>query len=213
MDKQNYYPIYLMPSKIKNTFNTNDPAIRQALIVKIVEDHKDDPAKIIEELGINHGSVRADIAAVNGIMHCYEIKSDRDTLLRLPGQIKAYNAVFDRVTIVVGYTHIYDAIELVPEWWGITVAKENEYGTIVFSEIRSPMVNSGKDGRSIARLLWREEALAILEELNQAHGYRSKPRSLIYEKLAACLDTNALADRVKEVLCLREAWRVPVPQV
>ena len=86
-----------MQTKNKNFFDTNDLIIREALRIKIQDDHKTDPALIIEELGVNHGSARADIAAVNGILHCYEIKSDRDTLLRLPGQIKAYNAVFDQV--------------------------------------------------------------------------------------------------------------------
>ncbi len=202
-----------MQTKNKKPFSTNDQIIRVALRDELQKLHKDDPVKIIEELGINHGSARADIAAVNGIMHCYEIKSDRDTLLRLPGQIKAYNAVFDRVTIVVGLSHIYEAMELIPDWWGITVAKANEAGTVVFSQIREAQLNLGRDSESIARLLWREEALRILEDMDQAYGFRSKPRSVIYGKLAESVELNILADKVKNILCLRQAWRVPAPQV
>ena len=199
-----------MQTQNKKSFNTNDQIIRVALRGMLQRLHENDPVKIIEELGINHGSVRADLAAVNGIMHCYEIKSDRDTLLRLPAQIKAYNAVFDRVTVVVGLSHIYEAMELIPDWWGITVAKSDREGVIVFSRIREAQLNQDRDSESIARLLWRNEALRILEDINEAHGFRSKPRNVIYEKLAQSVELNVLADRVKKVLCVRQSWRVPV---
>lgn len=192
----------------KHSFDTNDQIIRVALKAKLENLYGDDPEhRIIEELGVNHGSVRADIAVVNGVMECYEIKSDRDTLLRLPGQIKGYNAVFDKITIVVGFTHIFEAMELIPDWWGITVAKQDVSGSIVFSHIREAQFNQARDSVSIARLLWREEALRILEEMNEADGYWSKPRSAIYSKLATILEVGALADRVREAICLRDSWR------
>jgi hypothetical protein len=201
-----------MHTQNKNqSFSTNDQIIRRALRAKIECDHKTDPALIIEELGVNHGSTRADIAAVNGIMHCYEIKSDKDTLLRLPEQIKAYNAVFDRVTLVVGFSHVYEALELIPDWWGVTVAKQASDG-VVLHEIRQAAVNGGRDGQSIARLLWRGEALAILEELDQAYGFRSKPRSAIYEKLADTMEVDDLSNRVKKTLCLRYDWQASLQQ-
>lgn len=201
-----------MQTQNKKSFNTNDQIIRVALRGMLQRLHENDPVKIIEELGINHGSVRADLAAVNGIMHCYEIKSDRDTLLRLPAQIKAYNAVFDQVTVVVGLSHIYEAMEVIPDWWGITVAKSDREGVIVFSRIREAQLNQGRDSESIARLLWRKEALRILEEIDEDHGFRSKPRNVIYEKLAQSVELNVLADKVKEVLCVRQSWRVPARQ-
>lgn len=192
----------------KHTFNTNDQIIRKALKAKLEKVYKDDPEhKIIEELGINHGSVRADIAVVNGLLECYEIKSDRDTLLRLPGQVKGYNAVFDKVTIVVGFTHVFEAMELIPDWWGVTVAKQDASGLVVFSHIREAQFNEAREGVSIARLLWREEALKILDEMNEADGYWSKPRSIIYNKLATVLEVDNLADRVREAICLRDSWR------
>lgn len=206
--KHNIYPVSDMQVKDKKSFSTNDKLIRQALKIKIRSDHKSDPALVIEELGVQHGLARADIAAVNGIMHCYEIKSDKDTLLRLPKQIKAYNAVFDRVTLVVGFSHIYEAMEIIPDWWGITIAKETDNG-VAFSEIRQSEINLSRDSRSLARLLWRGEALAILEELDQASGYRSKPRSVIYDKLIETITIDDLSERVKKTLCLRYDQQEP----
>jgi len=194
--------------KQKQFFDTNDQIIRAALKTKLESLYKHDPDhRIIEELGINHGSVRADVAVVNGILECYEIKSDRDNLIRLPSQIKGYNSVFDKVTIVVGFSHIYEAMELVPDWWGISVAKQNMAGDIVFSQIREAELNNQRESVSIARLLWRQEALRILDELNEAEGYWSKPRKVIYSRLAHILEVNLLADKVREAICLRDSWR------
>ena len=63
---------------------------------------RDKKVRIIEELGVKHGTARVDIAVVNGIMHGYEIKSDKDTLQRLPRQISTFNPIFDQLTLVVG---------------------------------------------------------------------------------------------------------------
>jgi hypothetical protein len=48
---------------------------------------------MLDEFGLEHGEVRVDVAVINGELHGYEIKSERDTLERLPRQVKAYSAV------------------------------------------------------------------------------------------------------------------------
>jgi len=188
---------------------TNDVIIRSALKEDLEKRHaQDKELRIIEELGIQHGSVRIDIAVINGIMHGYEIKSDRDTLERLPGQMTEFNAVFDRITLVVGKQHLYRAIHVVPDWWGITIAKINTGGKVVFQTIRKPEDNKKQDKISIARLLWREEALRILEEHDQAGGVRSKPREFVYKRLADVLTADILRERVRKTLLTpREDWR------
>lgn len=191
---------------------TNDVIIRSALKKKLDNHHANDSKlRIIEELGVRHGTTRIDIAVVNGIMHGYEIKSDRDTLERLPEQINEFNAVFDKLTLVVGKRHLYDAINLIPDWWGVMVAKINENNEVVFHAIREAERNQEQIGVSIARLLWKKEALQILEEQNKAIGLRSKSRELIYEKLANTLKVNALKKRVRDTLVFREDWRSDAP--
>jgi len=189
--------------------STNDKVIRNALREDLRKRHAHDKKlRIIEELGIRHGSVRIDIAVVNGIMHGYEIKSDRDTLERLPEQITQFNEVFDRLTLVVGKQHLYRAIHVVPDWWGITIAKINTEGQVVFQIIREPEDNKKQDKVSIARLLWREEALRILEEHDKADGVLSKPREFIYQRLADVLEAYILKERVRKTLLVpREDWR------
>jgi hypothetical protein len=193
---------------------TNDKIIRAALKADLEQLHAGDPRlRIVEEFGIEHGAIRIDIAVVNGFLHGYEIKSDRDTLLRLPEQMDAYNSVFDQVTLVVGKQHLYDAVNLVPDWWGITVAKLGSDGSVVLNRIREAGNNAQQCSIAIARLLWRSEALQILEEAGKADGLRSKPRELIYERLCTVLDLLRLEEKVREILFFREDWRPDAPLV
>jgi hypothetical protein len=187
---------------------TSDKLIRSALKKQLEKEYREDPnAKIIEELGISHGAARVDIAVVNGILHGYELKSDLDTLYRLPEQMRIYNSVFDQVTLVVGKSHLHEAVKLIPEWWGVVIAKKDTGNKVIFQTIREADENHSKDSVSIARLLWRSEALFILEEVGQAKGLRAKPRKDIYERLATVVDQNFLSNKVRERLFLRTNWR------
>lgn len=185
---------------------TSDKLIRADFKTSLKNKYSD--AMIVEELGITHGAARIDIAIINGEIHGYELKSDLDTLDRLPEQMRIYNSVLDKVTLVVGKKHLFEAINIVPEWWGIIIAKiANSSKKIAFYEIREADENPCQDKVAIASLLWREEALKILEEINQAKGVRSKPRKFIYERLVEVLDGPILRDTVRTHLCTRVNWR------
>jgi len=188
---------------------TNDKVIRAALNQHLQKLHSGNPKlRIIEELGVEHGAARMDVVVINGVLHGYEIKSDRDTLLRLPEQMGIYNSVFDQITLVVGKSHLHDAINLVPDWWGVTLAKViNSNGLISFCSIRKADENLEKNSVDIASLLWRDEALHILEQMDHSRGVRSKPRKVLYERLAAVLDQSTLREKVRECLFLRTSWR------
>ncbi|MDP2709395.1 MAG: sce7726 family protein [bacterium] len=198
-----------MPYQITST---NDSMIRVVLREKLEKKHsKDKHVRIIDELGLHHGDARVDIAVVNGVMHGYEIKSDQDTLLRLPEQIQVYNSVFDKMTLVVGKSHLYEAIKMIPDWWGVIVAKADVNGNVVFNTIRKEENNKEQNQISVAKLLWREEALRILEDMDEAKGLRSKPRDLIYTKLSTVLDQKTLNKKVRETIFFRADWRSESP--
>ncbi|MDA8118743.1 MAG: sce7726 family protein, partial [Gammaproteobacteria bacterium] len=71
---------------------------------------------VLDELGICRGEVRVDVAVVNGEIHGYEIKSDRDSLRRLASQVELYSKVLDQATLVAGERHFDAAAALLPEW-------------------------------------------------------------------------------------------------
>lgn len=189
--------------------HTNDRSIRIALRENLEGSRKENPEiKIIEELGLSHGAARIDMAVVNGSIHGYELKSDVDTLGRLFEQMQIYNAVLDQITLVVGKYHLHKAIKMVPEWWGIIIAKISPSGNgVSFCNIREAVDNPCQDNVAIASLLWREEALEVLEERGLAHGVRSKTRMSIYERLAEVLDVQTLRTAVRRCLCARVRLR------
>ncbi len=168
----------------------NDYQIRAALKRKLfVQYFRDPETLILDEVGIRHDAARIDLVVVNGTLHGFEIKSDRDTLKRLPDQARIYNSVLDRITLVTGHRHADEATQIIPEWWGVKLAVAGPRDAIHFSNIRAPRNNPSPDILAIAKLLWRDEALAFLDELGVADGLRSKPRAVIYARLAEVVAT------------------------
>src|SRR5207244_95753 len=95
----------------------------------------------------------------------FEIKSEHDTLRRLPRQADAYGRVFDRCTAVLAERHRDGAVALLPEWWGITTVSVN--GHVAFDDARKARPNPRIDPEVLVRLLWREEVGAALSGLGQ----------------------------------------------
>src|SRR5579859_6616820 len=96
-----------------------DIDIRQTLMNEMCRLHQgDSETLIVEELGLCQGIARVDLAVVNGSLHGYEIKSERDTLARLPGQTDIYNRALDFVTLVIAPIHSEKIGNIVPSWWG-----------------------------------------------------------------------------------------------
>jgi len=68
----------------------NDAQIRIATKRALFAQHMGDAETVIlEELGIQHGLSRIDLAVVNGELNGFELKSDKDTLARLPEQAES----------------------------------------------------------------------------------------------------------------------------
>src|SRR5262245_39459159 len=174
--------------------------IRTALRVALAEEFADDTETlIVDELGLDEGNVRIDLAVVNGALHGYEIKSERDTLARLPVQAAGYGRVFDHVTLVTSTRHLGEIDAIVPWWWTImTPAASGE--RIVFDTHRPGAANPEVDARFVARLLWRDEVLEILERRGLATGLRSKPRRVLWDALADAVSLEDLAVEVRFAL-------------
>ncbi len=179
---------------MKSSFYINgDKTIRQALLRSLQGRRRHVHSSIIvEEFGIEYGRARIDLAVIDSKIHGYEIKSDGDSLERLSGQITAYGKALDRVTLVVGYRHAYRALHAVPDWWGVKLVSRGPRGGIRFETARSAHSNPNQDAISVARLLWRSEALAILEENGLASGMRMKTRDTLCRELADSLDISSL---------------------
>jgi hypothetical protein len=183
-----------------------DIDVRTVLAAEVARRYKGDAdTLIIHELGVCSGDARIDLAVVNGKLHGYEIKSDADTLKRLPAQAEVYSAVFDLVTIVVGEHHLDAVRAIVPEWWGIVKAASGN--PVTLSELRAPKPNPSPNPMAIARLLWRAEALSLLRDASLDCGVKSKPREAIYGRLVESFPLGELRRLVRCQLRAREGWR------
>ena len=176
----------------------NDPAIRAALRKTTLASHVKQPDTIIlDELSLWHGEARVDIALVNGILHGYEIKSAADTLARLPQQVLIYGSVLDQATLVVAGKHLNRALDIIPFWWGVELVKQSDNRSLSFETVRLPQDNYGIEALCVAQLLWRDEALLFLKELQADKGYRSKPRHILHQRLTEVATLNEIRTRVR----------------
>lgn len=184
-----------------------DGDVRAATLAHLTSIHEDELAdtRIVEELGIC-GTVRVDIAVMNGRLAGYELKSARDTLRRLPAQVSMYSQVFDESTLVVAENHLAAASEMVPTWWGIIGAHEDGNG-VILTHRRSPELNPSIDPYRLVWLLWKDEMLEELVERRLDKGVRSKPRAALAHRLASEVDVAELRDVVRERLKTRTNWR------
>lgn len=189
-----------------------DKQIRQAIKRKLLAQYIKDPnALVVDELGVKHGTARIDIAVINTVLHGYEIKSDRDNLDRLPEQIQAYSSVFDRITLIVGYRHAYEALKMIPEWWGVKLIQVGKRGAIHFSEARTARKNPSPDAVALTQLLWKDEALQLLHEFESIDGLVHKQRKFIYKKISEVASIDQLRPRVLKQLKSRTNWRLDGP--
>jgi len=188
----------------------NDLEIRQNFHRKrLRRQHAQKDTLVIDELGLNHGKCRADIAVVNGHLIGYEIKSNNDSLRRLKDQIESYNAVFDKISVIVGDRYINSIQSHIPECWGVIGTIRGPRGAVNFDTIRKAQINKRIDSISIAQLLWRNEAEEILRQKKLSPKILRQPRDVLYEQLANLLTTNKLRKIVRDYLRKRRNWRCP----
>jgi hypothetical protein len=185
----------------------HDADVRLALHERLRGTHRLEleSTRFVDELGIA-GQVRVDIAVLNGAFSGYEIKSDRDNLLRLPTQVEVYSKVLDYCTLVVADRHLEHSLELLPSWWGVLRARSAS-GAVMLTKTRSPRLNPRIDRRTLASLLWRSEALDALGQIGADRGIRSRPNAVLWDRLAESMSTRTLRKKVRETLKVRVEWR------
>lgn len=191
----------------------HDSDIREVLLDSLQKKHfSDETTQVFEELGLCQGDARVDVAVVNGSIHGYEIKSERDTLGRLSNQLPIYNRTLDYVTVVAGACHIGKLKKAIPSWWGIVEAS-GEKSDIKLNSLRKGKQNPSLDPKAIVQLLWRDEALEILKNIGHQKGVVSKPRKLIWDRVVSCLTVDELCEAVRKNLKARKSWRIASKQM
>lgn len=160
-------------------------------------------ARILDEVGLAHGDVRADVVALTTeTFHAIELKSHADTLRRLPLQVQVYGQVADMCTLVVAARLCSEAWGLLPAWWGVVISHHG-HG---LESVRRAERNPSPSPYTTASLLWRPEAMALLKEPGAARGHSRSHHRKLCAALAAALPEPALRAHVRAQLLRRDGW-------
>lgn len=180
--------------------------IKKALAEHLVREMDANRDGFLEELRLHGGQIRADLVYVEE-MHCFEIKSEADSLTRLINQGARYARFFDRVTLVMAQRHLAKAMPLLPPWWGAMVL-DSETG--IFTSVRPAGVNSRQSATALTLVLTRDEALRILEEAGEVKGLRSKSLYLLQEHIARLMPMEQVKAHIRHALLVRTG-NAPAP--
>jgi hypothetical protein len=184
-----------------------DLDVRNALVKDLRTVYTREPdTLVVGEFGLCQGEVRVDLVVVNGLLNGFEIKTDLDTLERLPVQQEVYSKVLDTVTLIAGGKHIDKILATVPPWWGVHEAGMDA-GQVTLSIIRPGRKNPKVDPFSLAQLLWRDEALRVMAMCGLSCAAARKPRRFLWTTLAEHLTTRELGEHVRQQIKSRTNWR------
>ena len=162
---------------------------------------------IIEELDLCVGEARIDLAIIDGKSLGIEIKSDHDTLERLPKQIEVYSRVFDRVVIVSGFKLLNQILCSVPDWWGVATVTKSNQGILKYHSLRNSKKNYDKDPFSNAQLLWKSEMLDLLKKKSLDAKYKNKSKDILWKALVDFFPKTEVFNHVNRCLKSRREWR------
>ena len=162
---------------------------------------------IVNELAVENGGARVDIAVIGSRLAAYELKSDFDNLDRLARQMHAFQRVFDSLTVVTTAAFLVTVEKLLPRWWGLAEAVISEDGTTTIVERRAPSTNPRQEMLDLVALLWKDEALSELRRVTKSPVPSKATRTEIYQRLAAELSSDELRAYVAETLRTRFSLR------
>lgn len=195
---------YLYMGVVSKKIKTTDKIVRAKLIEDLCSSSK--TLGIFEEFDVVRGRARADIVSVtrNGL-HAYEIKSDVDTLARLPGQARHYNNAFSSVTLVVGGEHVIKSLYLIPEWWGVIVASYVD-DELRLSNIREARNNTKTDFDIVSDLLQKKELVEILGKHSPGCSYSSMSKTRLIHETRKRLPQTKLFSSLSTALLSRNTY-------
>lgn len=181
-------------------YKLNDKDIR-----KIIYDsfsRSKDENRILEEFPM--GDSRADMLLVTKTkLIGLEIKSDRDSFVRLERQIRDYEKFFDINYLVVGTYHVEEALCTVPAHWGIYEVYEAENNSYVMELVRGASMALKDNTEEKLYLLWRNELMKIVRDYRLAKGNLQRKDKMI-SRIKRGLTVPVIQSEVCSALIQRE---------
>ncbi|TDR32155.1 sce7726 family protein [Hydromonas duriensis] len=179
----------------KKTMNENE--IREILISFLSKKYSDEAdVAFIKELFIEQFKQRADLVLANGKLVTYEIKSELDSLNRLPAQLESYTKHFEETIVVCAEKHVEKVKEIIGlevGLWAVNIKGE-------FKAIQKPKKIK------ITKLSWLShlpvDELRVL--LKQYSFTRSGNRDTLTQTIVQKLSCNQVREYVLDYFKRRE---------
>ncbi|MEI7761587.1 MAG: sce7726 family protein, partial [Thermoleophilia bacterium] len=185
----------------------NDEAIREWLLPFLVRRG----GRPLNEISLASNNTRIDVVAMlDGTLCGFEIKSESDTLKRLPAQAKRYKRYFRKLILVVAEGHLEKARELLPGYWGLWVVHSSASGVEIVHEAapaRSPKQNRHQKPEPLAYLMRKAELIDLLGSGDPGAGYETMTRKELARECAERFTIEEIELAVFEALHLRNAAR------
>ncbi len=184
-----------------------EPELRTAFYSRIPPGYADgSKGRVFEEMILGYGRGRIDIVMADTHVHGIELKSAADSLYRLEQQQAIYSEYFEKMTLVVDERHCDEAARIVPSWWGLIRVHQAKTGRVSFKRLRRSLNNPSVNSYRLVTLLWDCEIIAVLDEMDRAKGYRSKPLYILWHTLHSILTEQEIRRIVRRKLRERPDW-------
>ena len=168
---------------------------------------------VVHELGLAHAKRRVDVTVIDDEFHGYEIKSEKDRLDRLKGQMQIYTKALHRLTLIVATKHLKSTLEIIPNWCGLMEVRVDLEGHIILKEIRKTAKNPSVDPFILAHFLWRSEVIDILSNYETRPTTLRASRTELYRLLVEKISEGELPKLIKSAMVNRKYWRVDPPRL
>lgn len=146
---------------LKRPGNRDDYVYRSAVINKqLLGRHNLRTTTLLSEFRV--GRSKADLVLLNGEMRLFEIKSERDSLKRLRGQIEDFSQVFSNLQVITSPEQVGSVIDAIPSFVGVSELTPRFH----IREVRSPSYwPYALDAGRMVTSLRMSEAKALLSRL------------------------------------------------
>lgn len=189
-----------------NLWSMRDTDVRPALVAAVARRVGAQPHVLVPEVDVRwRVPARMDALLVADRISGFEIKSDVDSLTRLPRQIEAYGAVVERAVLVVGDRHLAAGTATVPDWWTVWGARWRG-DKVVIREVRRGRLNPNLNPLAVTSFMSRDD-------LSEALGDRGFTRLSTYnvdelrQLLASNVSTRETVRLARTAMLENQLWR------
>lgn len=167
--------------------------IRTALVRRLMTHARSKKCILAAEAVYGFENRRADLLELDDFSHAFEIKSDYDNTLRLPGQLAEYSRTFDLVTVVTTPRLLREVRAIAPNRIGLMV-----FDGGVVEPVRKPTVNRQLSKFHLASSTTKARLIDVLPNScrgRSAPEVRAEAAKVLTTKVLRSLFHSELIDR------------------